>query len=104
MLFISGQVALDPGTGQLILDSIESETERVMLNLRAILDSAGGDFSHVVKTSIFLRSMEDFSRMNAVYERFFHSTPPARETVAVSGLPRNVNIEISMIAVLPASY
>ena len=99
MVFISGQVALIPGTNNLQMDTIENETTRVMNNLQAILTKADLDFSNVVKTSIFLMDMKDFATVNAVYANYFSSDFPARETVQVSGLPRGVNVEISMIAV-----
>ncbi len=99
MIFTSGQIAMDPHTGTLELESIESETERVMCNLQAILLAAGSDFNNVVKTSIFLSSMDYFPQVNEVYARHFNAPYPARETVAVKTLPKNVNVEISCIAV-----
>lgn len=98
MLFISGQVALIPGTGDLVSGSIADETHRVMQNLQAILTAAGMNFSHVVKTTIFLSDMNLFAPVNEVYGSYFSADFPARETVAVKGLPKNVNVEISMIA------
>jgi 2-iminobutanoate/2-iminopropanoate deaminase len=98
MLFISGQIALVPSTGELIMDNITAETEQVMKNLAAILKIAGTDFSSVVKTTIFLSDMNLFSSVNEVYGSFFSDDYPARETVAVKGLPKGVNVEISMIA------
>ncbi|HSC55139.1 MAG TPA: RidA family protein [Phnomibacter sp.] len=100
MLFISGQVAINPATGQLVLDSIEDETHQVMNNLKAVLKEAGAQFDHVVKTTIFLSDMNLFGAVNEVYGKYFTGNFPARETVAVKGLPKNVNVEISMIAVL----
>lgn len=97
-LFISGQIALVPETGELANAGIPDETRQVMLNLRNILAEAGLDFSHVVKTSIFLSDMAHFASVNEVYASFFSGDFPARETVAVKGLPRHVNVEISMIA------
>ncbi|MGB2117989.1 MAG: Rid family detoxifying hydrolase [Schleiferiaceae bacterium] len=99
MIFTSGQIAMDPYTGALELESIESETERVMCNLQAVLLAAGSDFNNVVKTSIFLSSMDYFPQVNEVYARHFNAPYPARETVAVKTLPKNVNVEISCIAV-----
>jgi len=99
MLFVSGQVAKDAKTGELILSDIKSETKKVMQNVHAILTEAGMDFTHVVKTTIFLRSMDFFGDVNEVYGSFFNGNFPARETVAVLGLPLNVNVEISVIAV-----
>ena len=97
-LFISGQVAIDPATGELVLTNVETEANLVMKNLDSILQEAGYDFSHVVKTTIFLNDMADFGKVNEVYARYFTGEFPARETVAVKGLPKGVNVEISMIA------
>lgn len=97
LLFISGQIALD-AEGNLHVGDIATETERVMENLKAILVEAGLDFSNVVKSTIFLLTMDNFAAVNEVYGRYFSSNPPARETVAVKGLPKGVNVEISMIA------
>jgi 2-iminobutanoate/2-iminopropanoate deaminase len=98
MLFISGQVALVPGTGELANTDITEETNQVMKNLKAILTEAGMEFGHVVKTTIFLSDMNLFGAVNEIYGSYFTSAYPARETVAVKGLPKNVNVEISMIA------
>lgn len=98
MLFISGQIALIPGTSDLNDADIPTETHQVMKNLKAILTEAGMDFSNIVKTSIFLSDMSLFAQVNEVYGSFFETDFPARETVAVKGLPKNVNVEISMIA------
>lgn len=98
MLFISGQVALIPGTGDLANADLTEEAHQVMKNLKAILTEAGMDFSHVVKTTIFLSDMSLFWAVNEIYGSYFTSDYPARETVAVKGLPKNVNVEISMIA------
>ncbi|MEZ4875182.1 MAG: RidA family protein [Flavobacteriaceae bacterium] len=101
MLFTSGQIALDPTSGDLVLDSIEKETTQVMENLKAVLSEAGMDFSHVLKTSIFLSDMQNFAKVNAVYATYFdEATAPARETVEVANLPKYVNVEISMVAAL----
>lgn len=99
MLFTSGQIAINPASGEMVMESITAETTQVMKNLQAVLEAAGMDFSHVVKTSIFLGSMNDFQEVNAVYGSYFTDAPPARETVEVACLPKNVNVEISMIAV-----
>jgi 2-iminobutanoate/2-iminopropanoate deaminase len=99
MLFISGQVCIDPSTGELRNRDLQEETHQVMHNLRAILQEAGMDFSNVVKTTIFLTDMNRFSEMNEVYGKYFDDNFPARETVQVSALPKFVNVEISMIAV-----
>ncbi|MEL6639104.1 MAG: Rid family detoxifying hydrolase [Bacteroidota bacterium] len=102
MLFVSGQVAIDPATGELVQDSIEAETHRVMHNLRNVLQAAGLDFSHVVKASVFVKDMHLYSRINTVYAEYFdEATAPARELVEVTNLPKFVNIEISVIAVRP---
>ncbi|MDH3699524.1 MAG: RidA family protein [Flavobacteriaceae bacterium] len=99
MLFISGQIAIDPPSGELIMSSIQEESEQVMKNLKTILSEAGMHFSDVVKTSIFLKDMNQFAEVNAVYGAYFDpATAPARETVEVGNLPKFVNVEISMIA------
>lgn len=98
MLFVSGIIALVPGTDTLIMDSIEAETHQVMKNMKAILDEAGLGFEHIVKTSIFLMNMGDFATVNSVYGSYFTSDFPARETVQVAGLPKGVRVEISVIA------
>ena len=100
MLFISGQVAFIPGSDTLVLDNIAQETAQVMKNLEAILTEAGINFGNVVKTTIFLSDMGLFAAVNEVYAQYFTQDFPARETVAVKGLPKNVNVEISMIASL----
>ena len=99
MLFISGQIALDPATNQLISGGIKVEAKQVMNNLEAVLQTAGFNFENVVKTTIFLSDMNHFADVNEVYGSYFSSNFPARETVAVLGLPKNVNVEISVIAV-----
>jgi 2-iminobutanoate/2-iminopropanoate deaminase len=98
ILFISGQIAINPENDHLLLGDISVETHQVMDNLRAILSEAGMDFSNVLKSSIFLSDMAHFAAVNEVYETYFSGDYPARETVAVLGLPKNVNVEISMIA------
>jgi 2-iminobutanoate/2-iminopropanoate deaminase len=98
MLYLSGQIALDSSTGLMIQDTIEHETKQVMTNIKAILSAAGLDFSAIVKTSIFLSDMNHFGAVNKVYEQYFESDFPARETVQVAGLPKNANVEISVIA------
>ena len=100
LLFVSGQIALVPGTSELIDTDIKEETHQVMRNLKAILYAAGADFHNVVKTTIFLIDMSLFTDVNEVYGSYFDSDYPARETVAVKGLPKNVRVEISMIASL----
>ena|SRR6201985_2446183 len=97
-IFVSGQVAIDPSTGELVLDDIKTETTLVMENIKAILTAAGITFSHIVKTTIFLKDMASFAQVNEVYGSYFTDNFPARETVAVAGLPKNVNVEISVTA------
>ena len=99
-LYISGQIAINPVSGELELDNIEDETEQVMRNLRAILGAAEMTFENVVKASIFISDMNNFAKINAVYSKYFdEATAPARETVEVANLPKFVNVEISLIAV-----
>ena len=99
-MFASGQVAFDPVTNELVLGDILSETKQVMENIKAILDEAKLSFEHVVKTTIFLSDMQLFAQVNEVYGSYFTSNFPARETVAVKTLPRNVNVEISITAII----
>ena len=102
ILYASGQIALNPSTGKLVMDNIEAETERVMQNLKAVLDAAGSDFEQVIKCTIFLSSMEDYAAVNKVYAKYFNeATAPARECVEVANLPKYVNVEISLMAVVP---
>jgi len=99
-VFLSGQVAFDPATGGLVQDSIAAETHQVMKNIEAVLKEAKLSFDHIVKTTIFLSDMQLFAEVNEVYGTYFNGDFPARETVAVKGLPRGVNVEISMTAVV----
>lgn len=99
-LFVSGQIPLDPQTGELVKGSIEDETRRVLKNLQAVVEAAGASLKDVVKTTIFLRSMSDFTRVNEVYGSFFPAPFPARSTVAVAGLPKDVNVEIEAVVAL----
>lgn len=99
MLFVSGQIAIQQSSGNLVTSSIEEEAHQVMKNLKEVLETATFDFSHVVKTTIFLKDMNTFPKVNAVYGSYFSAEPPARETVEVSRLPKDVNVEISCIAV-----
>lgn len=99
MLFVSGQVAIDAFSGVVVRDSIEAETKQVMQNIGHILQANDMDYSHIVKTTIFLKDMHDFPKMNEVYGSYFSNQPPARETVEVSCLPKNVSVEISCIAI-----
>ncbi len=98
LIFVSGQIALDPSTGNLIKGEIKTETNQVMENIKAILASGGADFSQVVKTTIYLADMNQFSAVNEIYGYYFSGNFPARETVQVAALPMKANVEISMIA------
>jgi|TARA_B110000003_G_scaffold245562_1_gene255446 2-iminobutanoate/2-iminopropanoate deaminase len=101
MLYTSGQIAINPATGELEIDDIKTETTLVMENLRAVLQAAGMNFEHVLKASIFVSDMHNFAAINQVYATYFNeATAPARETVEVANLPKFVNVEISMIASL----
>jgi 2-iminobutanoate/2-iminopropanoate deaminase len=98
LVFVSGQVALDPQSGEMKNADLITETHQVMKNLQAVLNAAGCDFNHVVKTTIFLSDMQLFTQVNEIYGSYFQGNYPARETVAVKGLPKNANVEISVIA------
>jgi 2-iminobutanoate/2-iminopropanoate deaminase len=98
-LYCSGQIAINPTTGNLVMDNITAETNQVIQNILAVLTSADMDFSNVVKCSIFMKDMNDYAAINEVYAKSFGENPPAREAVQVSILPKNVNVEISIIAV-----
>lgn len=98
-LYTSGQIAINPKNGELVMDSIASETHQVMKNMKAVLADAGMSFDYVIKTTIFISDMNNFSEINKVYAKYFTSDFPARETVEVARLPKDVNVEISMIAV-----
>jgi 2-iminobutanoate/2-iminopropanoate deaminase len=100
LLFISGQVGFDPATGGLIDGDISAQTDQVMRNIGALLEAAGTDFAHVVRTTVFLADMGEFAAMNAVYARYVVDPPPARSTVQVAALPRNARVEIDVIAVV----
>jgi 2-iminobutanoate/2-iminopropanoate deaminase len=100
MVYTSGQIAIDPNTGEYTPADIEAESELVMKNLEALLEASGADFSSVVKTSIFLQSMSDFAQVNAVYAKYMVAPFPARETVEVAQLPKSAKVEISMIAIV----
>ncbi len=100
-LYTSGQIAINPKTGELVTATIEAETTQVMENMKAVLEAAGMTFENVVKTTIFIMNMNDFAAINTVYGSYFNEkTAPARETVQVACLPKNLNVEISMIAIL----
>ena len=100
LLFISGQVGFDPATGALIDGDISAQTDQVMRNIGALLEAAGTDFAHVVRTTVFLADMGEFAAMNAVYARYVVDPAPARSTVQVAALPRNARVEIDVIAVV----
>lgn len=100
LLFCSGQIPLDPETGEIVPGGIEAQTRRVMQNIEAVLRAAGASFAQVVKTTIFLIDMNDFRNVNAIYGEYFTPTPPARSTVAVAALPRGSRVEIEVIASL----
>ena len=101
LVFLSGQIPLDPATGQLIEGGIQLQTERVLENVRAVLEAAGLTFENVVKTTVYLKNLADFVHMNETYAKYFSSNPPARATVEVARLPRDVSVEIDAIAVVP---
>ena len=100
LLFCSGQIALDPKSGEIVGKSASQQCRQVMDNLRAVLNEAGGDFSNIVKTTIYLTNIDDFGPVNEMYSTYFDSLPPARATVEVSRLPKDVKVEIDAIAVL----
>jgi len=97
-VYLSGQVALDPKTGEMVGSDIRQQTERVFENIKGILEASGANLHHVIKTTVFLKDMNDFSAMNEVYARYFTSAPPARSTVQVSRLPKDALVEIEVIA------
>ena len=98
LLFASGQIPINPATGALVTDTFEAQVSQVLKNIEAILQAAGATFAHVVKTTVFLKDMEKFAAMNAIYARCFPENPPARSTVQVARLPKDVEIEIEVIA------
>jgi 2-iminobutanoate/2-iminopropanoate deaminase len=97
-VFTSGQIGLDPASGNLVLGGIEAETRQVLTNLQHVLEAAGSSLERVVKTTVFLKDMGEFTRMNSIYAGFFASDPPARSTVAVAALPKNASVEIEAVA------
>jgi len=103
LVFLSGQIALDPSTGQLVTGGIQEQTARVLENIKAVLEGAGLGFDDVVKTSVFLKNMDDFTAMNETYAKYFGATPPARSTIQAAKLPRDVQVEIDAIAAEPKS-
>jgi 2-iminobutanoate/2-iminopropanoate deaminase len=100
LIFVSGQIPIDPATSQVVGDDVAAQTERVLKNLAAILEAAGASLGHVLKTTVYLRDLNDFGKMNEVYARFFSEQPPARATVQVARLPRDVSVEIEAVAAL----
>lgn len=100
-IFTAGQIAIDPATGSLVEGGVAAETRQVLLNIQSILAAAGASLENVLKTTVFLRDMNDFAAMNAVYAEFFTHNPPARSTIAVAGLPKNVLVEIETISLKP---
>jgi 2-iminobutanoate/2-iminopropanoate deaminase len=100
LIFVSGQIPIDPATGQVVGGDVAEQTERVLKNLAAILEAAGANLGQVLKTTVYLRDLNDFGKMNEVYARFFRDQPPARATVQVARLPRDVSVEIEAIAAL----
>ncbi len=101
LVFTAGQIPIDPESGQIVPGDISAQTRQVILNLSAILEEAGASLDMVVKTTVYLKDMSEFDAMNKVYAEYFHSVPPARSTVEVSRLPKNVSVEIDAVAVLP---
>lgn len=101
LVFTAGQIALDPATSKILPADIGQQTRQCLTNLRAVLQAAGTDLAHVLKTTVFLKNMDDFSAMNEVYAEFFQSSPPARSAVEVSRLPKDVLVEIECVAALP---
>ena len=101
MLFLSGQVAIDPDSGEMVDGGIQEQVTQVMSNLSAVLEAAGVNFSHVIRTTIYLADMDDFETVNEIYGRFFDTNPPARATVEVESLPRDAAVEVDLIAARP---
>ena len=100
-LFTAGQVGMDPATGELVSNSVEDQTRQALKNLQNVLEAGGSGLAHVVKTTVFLKDMNDFSKMNAIYAEFLGESPPARSTVAVAALPKGALVEIEAVALLP---
>ena len=101
MIFAAGQTGIDPATGDLIPGGVEEQTRQVLTNLQNVIEAAGSSFKFVVKTTVFLRDMNDFAKMNAIYAEYFGENPPARSTIAVAGSPKNGLVEIEAIALIP---
>lgn len=100
MVYTAGQVGIDPSTGELISDNVEEQTRQVLKNLQNVLAASGSSFDKVIKTTVFLKDMNDFAKMNAIYAESFPENPPARSTVAVAGLPKGALVEIEVVALL----
>ncbi len=100
LVYLSGQIPLDPATGQLVDGGIAEQTERVLENLKAVLEAAGSDLAHVLKTTVFLKDMAEFAKMNEIYGHYFSRNPPARATVEAARLPRDVRVEIECVAAI----
>jgi 2-iminobutanoate/2-iminopropanoate deaminase len=100
LVYLSGQIPLDPATGQLVEGGIVEQTDRVLQNLKAVLEAAGSDLDHVLKTTVFLKDMSEFAHMNEIYGHYFAANPPARATVEVARLPRDVRVEIECVAAI----
>jgi 2-iminobutanoate/2-iminopropanoate deaminase len=101
MIFAAGQTGIDPATGEVVSGGLEAQTRQVLTNLQNVIEEAGSSFKYVVKTTVFLRDMNDFAKMNAIYAEYFCENPPARSTIAVAGLPKNGLVEIEAIALIP---
>jgi 2-iminobutanoate/2-iminopropanoate deaminase len=101
MVYTAGQLGLDPTTGELVSGSVEEQTRQSLTNLKYVVEAAGSALGHVVKTTVFLKDMNDFPKMNAIYAEFFSENPPARSTVAVAGLPKGGLVEIEVVALIP---
>ena len=101
MIYAAGQTGIDPATGELIAGGVEEQTRQVLTNLQNVIEAAGSTLAHVVKTTVFLKDMNDFSKMNAIYAEFFGQNPPARSTIAVAGLPKGGLVEIEAIVLIP---
>jgi 2-iminobutanoate/2-iminopropanoate deaminase len=99
-LFVSGQIALDPKTGEIVSNDMREQTERVMENVKGIVEAAGSKMAHVVRTTVYLKNMNDFAAMNEVYARYFSAAPPARSTVEVARLPKDALVEIEVVAAI----
>jgi 2-iminobutanoate/2-iminopropanoate deaminase len=101
MIFAAGQTGIDPATGDLVAGGVEEQTRQVLTNLKNVVEAAGSSFKHVVKTTVFLKDMNDFAKMNAIYAEYFGENPPARSTIAVAGLPKGGLVEVEAIALIP---